>query len=129
MSLMELKNEISSFNAKLKLVEEVFIAVFKLKNPLGLTVNHCEVKDSDVVIVHPNIPTQIIPEEIFGDSEKILARITANQEAEARKKKIYDLKWQIDYWMKELNQESIDKKQAALVVMQEQLKQLTKEPQ
>lgn len=123
----DLKNQVNIFNTRLKLVEVVLMDVFKVKLPLNLTLNNCEAKDDVIIISHSSIPTQIIPESIFGDAELIKKTIEDNIAKESKKKKVYELKWQIDYWMTQTNPEFIAKKLKLIEEMQSELANITKE--
>lgn len=125
MNLQEIKSEIDSFNKKLKFVESVAMSAFKLKAPLKLTIEHCTVKWTNegdhIVITHPDMRTIVIPEKALDNFEEIKKHVAGNVEQAEREKKIYDLKWQIDYWSKQLNQETINKKLEAVELMKQEL--------
>lgn len=119
----ELKEAIDVFEKRLCRIEVVLREVFK-KKELGLTIKHCEVREGDVIIKHSDIPEQRIPESIFDDIEMVRKRILENIDRDKREKRIYELKWQIDYWRKQTSDEFIKQKKQFIGDMEREVQEL-----
>jgi hypothetical protein len=128
MKLQDLKKEIDIFNSRIKILEIALRQVLKLKTPLNLTIGNCSIKDESIIITHPDMKTQIIPENMLDNVEEIKKQIQINLEREEREKKLYELKWQIDYWSAQLNQENLNNKIKNLENMKSELAVLQNTP-
>lgn len=125
---ISIKEQFDAFNTKLANLTKVLKEVFKVKNDFfKLTIAHCVFKDENVIVVHPDIPTQEFLVANLDNLESLKASILTNIEDAKNKKHITDLKWQIDYWTKQTSPEFIAKMIQKVEDMRNELKSLTQE--
>jgi hypothetical protein len=99
------------FKKKLVALEVAVKDIYKIKKDLNITVSCCEFKEGSdkIIISHPDFPNIECIETDLNDIGIITNKILMDIEKKKAEKKIYELKWQIDYWMEQTNPEFIAK--------------------
>ena len=109
---MTLGQDIKDFNKKLMGLEIFIKEIYKIEKDLDINVGNCLFKDGtgEIIISHPDFPSITCFECDLENVEKIKNAILFDIETDKVKKRIYELKFQIDYWMQQTSPEFIDKK-------------------
>ena len=118
---MTLYEQLNQFQEKLNKLEAVLIKLYKLKKPLLLTIKNCKVTEKNIFIEHCDIVSLKLTERDLENVDVFEMELLTKQNFEEKKKKIYDLQFQIKYWTDQTSLESITKKQQYIKDLQVEL--------
>lgn len=105
---MILAQNVINFNKKLELLACLIKETYRIKKEITLSINNCTFKvDGNIVVQHPDFPDITLVESDLDDLSQLKANILSNIELNKKKKRVYEAKWEIDYWLEHTSPEYI----------------------